>query len=133
MARDPEGSVDRCMVRLFVPHRVVVLLRCTKGSGDGQIVALGTSAAGLRIFPAHGGLGCAGRIHLRGCEAAADAVRNVDATGDFRPPCDRDDLVLHSPRPCAEDVSRLRAYRKGSISILSAMRCFVAANVLEMR
>jgi hypothetical protein len=30
-------------------------------------------------------------------------------------------------------VPQLRAYRKGRISILSALRCFVAASVLEMR
>ena len=128
----PEGSVDLCMVRLFVPHRVVVLLRCTKGSGDGQIAALGTSAAGLRIFPAHGGLGCADRIHLRRREAAADAVRNVDAAGDLHSECDRDDLVFPSPRPSAEAVPRLRACRKGKVPILSALRHFAAANVPEM-
>jgi hypothetical protein len=44
---------------------------------------MGTSAARLRIFPAPGGSGCAHRIHLRRCEAAADAVRNVDAAGDL--------------------------------------------------
>ena len=96
------------------------------------MAALGTSAAGLRMFLFMVALGCADRIHLRRREAAADAVRNVDAAGDLRSPCDRDDLVLHSPRPSAEAVSRLRAYRKGRISILSALRHFAAANVPEM-
>ena len=37
--------------------RAVVLLRGTNGSGDGQIAALGSSAAHLRIFPAPWWLG----------------------------------------------------------------------------
>ena len=86
----------------------------------------------LRIFPARGGLGCADRIRLRRCEAAADAVRNVDAAGDLHSQCDWDDLVLHSPRPSAEAVPRLRACRKGKVPILSALRHFAAANVPEM-
>src|SRR5579864_1792011 len=97
------------------------------------MAALGTSAAHLRGFPVPSGVGCADRIHLWRCEAAADAVRLVDPAGDLHPLCDRNDLVLHSPRPSTEAVPRLRAYRKGRISILSALRCFVAANVLEMR
>jgi len=56
----------------------------------------------------------------------------VDAAGDLRSECDWDDLVLHSPRPSAEAVPRLRAYRKGRIPILSALRHFAAANLPEM-
>ena len=48
-----------------------------------KLAALGTSAARLRIFPAPGGFGCADRIHLWRREAAANAVRNVDAAGDL--------------------------------------------------
>ena len=97
-----------------------------------QMAALGTSAVRVRDVPVRGGSGCADRIHLRRREAAADAVRNVDAAGDLRSSWDWDDLVLHSPRPSAEAVPRLRAYRKGKISILSALRHFAAANVPEM-
>jgi hypothetical protein len=64
--------------------------------------------------------------------AAADAVRNVDAAGDLRSSWDWDNLVLHSPRPFAEGVPQLRAYRKGRVSILSALQHFAAANVPEM-
>ena len=100
--------------------------------GDGQMAALGPSAAHLRIFPAPGGLGCAGRIHLWRCEAAADALCNVDAAGDLHSQCDWDDLVFHSSRPSAEAVPRLRACRKDKIPILSALRYFAAVNVPEM-
>ena len=86
----------------------------------------------VRDVPVRGGSGCADRIHLRRREAAADAVRNVDAAGDLRSSWDWDDLVLHSPRPSAEAVPRLRAYRKGKIPILSALPHFAAANVPEM-
>src|ERR1700730_17722834 len=120
------------MVRLFVHHGAVVPLCGAEGSGDEQIPALGSSAAHLRIYAARGGLGCADRIHLWRCEAAADAVRNVDAAGDLHSQCNWDDLVLHSPRPSAEAVRRLRACRKGKIPILSALRHFAAANVPEM-
>src|ERR1700689_1601840 len=120
------------MVRLFVHHGAVVLLCRTNGSGDGQIAALGAGAADLRIFTAPGGSGCADRIRLRRREAAADAVRNVDAAGDLRSSWDWDDLVLHSPRPSAEGVPRLRACRKGKIPILSALPHSAAATVPEM-
>jgi len=93
----------------------------------------GQALVRVRDVPIRGGLRGADRIHLRRCEAAADAVRTVDAAGNRHSLCDRNNLVLHSPRPSTEAVPRLRAYRKGRISILSALRCFVAANVLEMR
>jgi hypothetical protein len=104
----------------------------TNGSGNRQMATLGTSAVRLRNLPARGGSGCADRIRLRRREAAADAVRNVDAVGDLRSLCDRDDLVLHSPRPSAKAVPGLRACRKGKVPILSAPRHFAAANVPEM-
>ena len=50
---------------------------------DRQMAALGTSAVRVRDVPVRGGLGCADRIRLRRREAAADAVRNVDAAGDL--------------------------------------------------
>jgi len=96
------------------------------------MATLGTSAVPVRDVPVRGGLGCADRIYLWRREAAADAVRNVDAAGDLPSEWDWDDLVLHSPRPSAEGVPRLRAYRKGKIPILSALRHFAAANVPEM-
>ena len=56
----------------------------TNGSGDRQMAALGTSAAACaRCFLFVVALGCADRIRLRRREAAADAVRNVDAAGDL--------------------------------------------------
>ena len=121
------------MVRKFVLHTAVVLVDGANGSGGRQMAALGTSAVRVRDVPIRGGLGCADRIRLRRREAAADAVRNVDSAGDLHSECDWDDPVLHSPRRSAEVVPRLRACRKGRISILSALRRFVAANVLEMR
>ncbi len=120
------------MVRQFVLHTAVVHLCRINGSGSRQMAALGTSAVRVRDVPVHGGSGCADRIHLRRREAAADAVRNVDAPGDLRSSWDWDDLVLHSPRPSAEAVPRLRACRKGKIPILSALRHFAAPNVPEM-
>ena len=71
------------MVRQFVLHTAVVLAHGTNGSGDRQMAALGTSAVRVRDVPVRGGLGCADRIRLRRREAAADAVRNVDAAGDL--------------------------------------------------
>ena len=65
-------------------------------------------------------------------DAKQQQVMHVDATGDLRSPCDRDDLVFHSPRPSAKALPRLRACRKGKIPILSALRYFDAANVPEM-
>ncbi len=97
------------MFRQFVLHTADVPLRGTNGSGSRQMATLGTSAVLVRDVPVHGGLVCADRIHLRRREAAADAVRNVDAAGDLRSECDWDDLVLHPPRPSAEAVPRLRA------------------------
>ena len=120
------------MVRLFVHHGAIVPVRGANGSGDEQMAALGASAAHLRIYADPGGLGCADRIHLWRCEAAADAVRNVDAAGDLHSECNWDDLVLHSPRPSAEGMPRLRACRKGKIPILSALRHFAAPGVPEM-
>ena len=120
------------MGRQFVLHPAVVPLSSTNGSGSRQMAALGTSAVRVRDVPVRGGLGCADRIRLRRCEAAADAVRNVDAAGDLHSECDRDDLVLHSPRSSAEAVPGLRACRKGKVLILSALRHFAAATVPEM-
>jgi len=85
------------MVRQLVLHTAIVLLLGTNGSGSRQMAALGTSAVLVRDVPVRGGSGCADRIHLRRREAAADAIRNVDAAGDLRSECDWDDLVLHSP------------------------------------
>src|SRR5690349_701258 len=93
---------------------------------------MGASAAHLRIYAGPGGLGGADRIHLRRREAAADAVRNVDAASDLHSECDWDDLVLHSPRPSAEAVSRLRACREGKVPLLSALRNSAATHVPEM-
>src|SRR5690349_24690311 len=96
------------------------------------MAALGLSASHLRIFPVRGGLGCVDRVHLRRREAAPDALRTVDAAGDLHSECDWDDLVLHSPRPLAEAVSRLRACREGKVPLLSALRNSAATHVPEM-
>ncbi len=120
------------MPHQFVLHTAHVLIRGANGSGGGQMAALGTSAVRVRDVPVHGDLGCADRIRLRRREAAADAVRNVDAAGDLHSECDWDNLVLHSPRPSAEAVPGLWASRKGKVLILSALRHFAAATVPEM-
>lgn len=120
------------MVGVFVFHGAVVLFCRTYGSGNRQMATLGASSVGLRSFPARRGSGCTDRIRLRRREAAADAVRNVDAAGDLHSEWDWDDLVLHSPRLSAEAVPRVRARRKGKIPILSALRHFAAVNLPEM-
>ena len=125
--------MDRRRARQFVLHPTVVPLPGANRSGSRQMAALGTSAVPGRNVPVRGGLGGADRIHLRRREASADAVRSVVAAGGLRSECDWDDLVLHPPRPSAEAVPGLRAYRKDKLPILSALRHVTASNLPEMR
>ena len=80
----PEVRVDRCRVRLFVLHPAVFLFVAPTDPVVAKLPRWG-QALWFTDFPVHGGLGCADRIRLRRREAAADAVRNVDAAGDLLP------------------------------------------------
>src|ERR1700685_3757509 len=81
----------------------------------------------------HDCMGVARGLRLRRCEAARDALRDVDAAGDFYSGWHRHHPLFYLAQTYAEGLLRLRPRCSGRICFLPALRHAAASYLPELR
>src|SRR5579863_6295700 len=81
----------------------------------------------------HGRLGVARGLRLRRCEAARDALRDVDAAGDFYSRRHRHHPLFYLAQTHAEALLRLLPRRSVRVCFLSTLRHVAASYMPKLR